>query len=106
LPAPIDGEHFIAYPLEIPLLAGKTVRDCIYKFLDDGLMNGADASSIEAKEAIEGLELIIDDASRIVSLVSVVNRKLAYEEDLPKYFEPLDIRSGAFILPECTTLRV
>src|SRR5437867_2245453 len=106
LPEPIDGEHFLAYPLEIPLLPGKTVRDCIYKFLDDGLMNGADADSIEAKEAIGGLELIIDDASRLVSLVSVVNRKLAYEEDLPKYFEPLDIRSGAFILPECTTLRV
>jgi hypothetical protein len=104
---PIAGERFFPLPLEIPLLQGKTVRDCIYKFLDDGLLNGADASSPENQEVVtRGLEFTIDQASRFVSLVSLVNCRLGDAEELPTFFEPLENRSGAIAIPECTRLKV
>ena len=107
LPKRIDGMRFIPCPLEIPLLPGNTVRECMYKFLDNALLNGVDASSPDAKKALEeGLEITIEDASRLVHLVSLVNHKLAYEEDLPKYFEPVDVSDGAIVLRECETLQI
>ena len=107
LQRPVDGEHFVPCPLEVPLVQGKTVRECIYKFLDDGLLNGADASSPENQAAVtQGLEFTIDQASRFVSLVSLVNRRLASAEELPSFFEPLENRSGAIAIPKCTRLRV
>ena len=103
----VDGDRFVPVPLEIPLLRGKTVRECIYKYLDDAMLNGVDTNSQELKDALdEGLEFIIDYSSRVLRLVSLVNYKLAYEEDLPKYFCPVELGDGAAILRECTTLQI
>jgi len=107
LPKPVADESFVAMPMEIPLLAGKTVRDCVYRLLDDGLLNGADASSPKTQEAVaKALEPMIDEASRMVSLIGLVNRKLAYDHELPKYFDPLENRSGAIAIPNCIRLSV
>ena len=106
LPKLINGHRFAPCPLEIPLVPGKTVRECMDKFLDNGLLNGVVAESILVKEALEGLGLAIEDASRLVSLVSLVNRRLAYEEELPKYFEPVKFSAGGVVIRKCATLRI
>jgi hypothetical protein len=103
----IDRIRFAPIPVEIPLLPGKTVRECMYKLLDDAMLNGLDANSPEIKHALgEPLEFGIDYASRLLRLVSLVNYKLAYEEGLPKYFEPVEFSDGAIVLGKCETLQI
>jgi hypothetical protein len=105
-PVRIRGKRFVPVPLEIPLLEGKTVRDCIYKFLDDGLLNGAEMTRENQEALTHGLEANIDEASRFVTLVNPVNTRLADAEDLPSFFEPLENQSGAIAIRSCTRLRV
>jgi hypothetical protein len=107
LPRQINGSRFAPFPLEVPLLSGQTVRDCMYKYLDNGMLNGVDTTSPDTKTAIEeGLEAIIDDTSRLLRLVSLVNYKLAYEEDLPKHFEAVPINDGIICVRQCQTLQL
>lgn len=102
----IRGERFLAVPLEIPLLERKTVRDCIYKYLDNGLLNGTEATPETQESLTHGLEGDIDQASRFVTLVHLVNARLGDAVDLPSFFEPLDNRSGEIAIPGCTRLIV
>ena len=103
----IAGNRFAPIPFGIPLLPGKTVRECMYKFLDDGMLNGVDTSSPEIKDGFgDALEFSIDYGSRLLRLVSLVNYKLAYEEELPKYFEPIKFKDGAILLQQCETLQI
>ena len=107
LPKRINGNRFVPVPLEVPLLPGKTVRDCVYKYLGNAMLNGVDTGSPATKAAIEeGLEFMIDDASRLLRLVSIVNDKLAYEEGLSKHFEPVQITDGAIHIRECLTVQI
>lgn len=107
LPKKINGSRFAPFPLEVPLLSGQTVRDCVYKYLDNGMLNGLDTHAPDTKTAIEeGLEVLIFDASRLLRLVSQINYKLAYEEDLPKYFEAVQINDGIVHLRQCLTLQL
>ena len=102
----IRGKRFVPVPFEIPLLEGKTVRDCIYKWLDDGLLNGAEITAENQEALTHSLEANIDDASRFVTVVNLINSRLADAEDLPSFFEPLENRSGAIAIPRCTRLSV
>jgi hypothetical protein len=103
----IAGNRFAPIPVEIPLLPGKTVRECMYKLLDDAMLNGVDTNLPEIKDALgDALEFGIDYASRLLRLVSLVNYKLAYEQDLPKHYEPVEISDGAIVLDRCETLQI
>jgi hypothetical protein len=107
LPKKINGSRYAPFPLEVPLLSGQTVRECVYKYLDNGMLNGVDTNAPDTKTAIEeGLEVLIDDASRLLRLVSQVNYKLAYEEDLPKYFEAVQINDDTVHLRQCLILHL
>ena len=103
----MGGMQFVPIPVEIPLLPGKTVRECMYKLLDDAMLNGVNMNSPEIKNALgDALDLSIDYASRLLRLVSLVNYKLAYEQDLPKHFEPVEINDRAIVLQKCKTLQI
>jgi hypothetical protein len=100
------GGWFLPHPIEIPLLRDRTVRECIYKFLDDALYNGVDASCPRVQKALDGLESTIEDAGRLLALVSLVNRKLADEEERAKRFRPVVFEKGVAVVPECVRLRL
>ena len=102
----IRGKCFVPVPLEIPLLEGKTVRDCIYKFLDNGLLNGAEMTPENQEALTQGLEGDIDQANRFVTLVNLVNNRLADAEDLPSFFEALENRSGAIAIRTVWSLQL
>jgi hypothetical protein len=102
----IDGGWFFPNSIEIPLLRDRTVRECIYKFLDDALYNGVDTSCPRVQKALDGLESTIEDAGRLLVLVSLVNRKLADEEERAKRFRLVVFRKGVGVVPECVRLRL
>ena len=72
--SPPLSNRFLPIPVEIPLLPGKTVRECMYKLLDNAMLEGLDTDSPEIKHALgEPLEFSIDHASRLMRLVCLVN---------------------------------
>ena len=102
----IRGKRFIAVPLEIPLLEGKTVRDCIYKFLDNGLLNGTEMTPENQESLTQGLEADIDQASRFVTLVNLVNNRAGRRRRPAKLLRALGNRFGAIAIRTVCSLQL